>query len=220
MYRKKTVLIINSKRRLKEIETLSDSEGYEVNYCRSLPLQQNMSRKYQLATLYLDSRAIKDLDKYKNAFQKCRKTLVLIDSTDKRILDAACELDPDDILADQLPDSYISRKIIELLKSPVIIKNRLIKRSFVMLDMNHKKLLIKNHEINLTATESKILQTIMSSKSFTSKNDLLIELESIERTLNKKYLSVIIHRLKKKIRDTSGFELIYSKRGEGYYFSL
>lgn len=220
MYRKKGVLIINSKRRIKEIEILSDKEGYNVNYSRSLPPQQDKFQNYQLVTLYLDNRVIKDLEKYRSTFQNCKKTLVLVDSNDKVILNAACKLDPDNILAIELPDHFISQKISEMLRTPAYIKNGVIMRSFVTLNIMDRKLRIRQHEISLTTVESKILETLMTKNYYSSKNELISAVNITGTSLNEKYLSVIIHRLKKKLKNITGFEIVYSKRGLGYYFSL
>jgi DNA-binding response OmpR family regulator len=73
-----------------------------------------------------------------------------------------------------------------------------------------------NIYIPLTPTEINVVKLLIKRK-FATKKDIINYIESkFNKTYSEQYITVIVHRIKEKIRLCTGREIIKNKYGGGY----
>lgn len=90
----------------------------------------------------------------------------------------------------------------------------------IYLDKYKGELYFKNYKIRLTYKENLFLHYLIENDGFAKKDQLIsyIKNQSGEE-YNSKAMVMMVSRLKKKIRYITGFNLIHSKYGAGYYIT-
>lgn len=88
------------------------------------------------------------------------------------------------------------------------------------LNLNQNKLLVEEHEIELTKNEFIILQSLFShSDKILTRNELMNALWNSDSFIDDNTLSVNVNRLRKKLSTYDIEELILTKKGIGYYLN-
>ncbi len=88
----------------------------------------------------------------------------------------------------------------------------------IIYDHSTSSISIKNDTIELTKSENIIIKCLMDKKSkIVSRPALMEELWSTDEFISDAALTVLISRLRSKLKDRTGTEIIYTKKGQGYY---
>lgn len=75
-----------------------------------------------------------------------------------------------------------------------------------------------NQKIELTKSENTIIQMLLEYKSkVVSRNTLMDELWNTDEFISDNTLTVLISRLRSKFKAYTGDEIVYTKKGQGYY---
>lgn len=91
-------------------------------------------------------------------------------------------------------------------------------REGVYYDISSSRIIYNNHTIDLTKSENTIIKTLMEQKNkIVSRNLLMDELWNTDEFISDNTLTVLISRLRSKLKNEIGEEIIVTKKGQGYY---
>lgn len=91
-------------------------------------------------------------------------------------------------------------------------------REGIYYDISSSEIIYNNHTINLTKSENTIIKTLMEQKNkIVSRNLLMDELWNTDEFISDNTLTVLISRLRSKLKNEIGEEIIFTKKGQGYY---
>lgn len=85
-------------------------------------------------------------------------------------------------------------------------------------DYHKSQLIYKDNMIDLTKSENVIMHTLLLSKGkIVSRNILMDELWNTDEFISDNTLTVLISRLRNKIKEATNKQLIQTKKGQGYF---
>ena len=85
---------------------------------------------------------------------------------------------------------------------------------------NSGKLFYKNDYLELTKSELKIIQTLINNRSkVVTRNELMDVLWNTDEYILDNSLTVLISRMRSKIKKFCGNEIIQTKKGKGYFIA-
>lgn len=91
-------------------------------------------------------------------------------------------------------------------------------REGIYYDISSSRIIYNNHTIDLTKSENTIIKTLMEQKNkIVSRNLLMDELWNTDEFISDNTLTVLISRLRSKLKNEIGEEIIFTKKGQGYY---
>lgn len=91
-------------------------------------------------------------------------------------------------------------------------------REGIYYDISSSEIIYNNHTINLTKSENTIIKTLMEQKNkIVSRTLLMDELWNTDEFISDNTLTVLISRLRSKLKNEIGEEIIFTKKGQGYY---
>lgn len=91
-------------------------------------------------------------------------------------------------------------------------------RDHIYYDSSNACIYYKNQKIELTKSENIIIKELMEHKNnVVSRNALMDELWSTDEFVSDNTLTVLISRLRAKLKEFTGEELVATKKGQGYY---
>ncbi|MDO4453738.1 MAG: response regulator transcription factor [Eubacteriales bacterium] len=91
-------------------------------------------------------------------------------------------------------------------------------RDHIYYDSSNVCICYKNQKMDLTKSENIIIKELMEQKNrIVSRNALMDELWNTDEFVSDNTLTVLISRLRAKLKDFTGDELIGTKKGQGYY---
>lgn len=91
-------------------------------------------------------------------------------------------------------------------------------REGIYYDISSSKIIYNNHTIDLTKSENTIIKTLMEQKNkIVSRTLLMDELWNTDEFISDNTLTVLISRLRSKLKNEIGEEIIFTKKGQGYY---
>lgn len=115
----------------------------------------------------------------------------------------------------------IQRKVVNLLRMGSDIEDRWIIHNNCKIDTQYNNLQINGVSIALSGTELAIIMKLISSKRLIPIEVFSEELSKVKnQTVSVNHCRVIMHRLKRKIKDQSGFTYIKNRKNYGYYLSF
>ena len=90
-------------------------------------------------------------------------------------------------------------------------------KSFLRYETKFNRVMYKNTYIPLTPTESLIMQLLLKQPIISQKEIKKYLETKLNKRYSEKYINVLIHRTKKKVKLCTGRNLIRNKYGCGYY---
>jgi DNA-binding response OmpR family regulator len=95
--------------------------------------------------------------------------------------------------------------------------NAVYEKSSMRYEKKFNKVMYKNTYIPLTPTENMIMQLLIRQPIITKKEIKKFLETKFNKSYSEKYITVLIHRIRKKIKLSTGRDLIRNKYGCGYY---
>lgn len=90
----------------------------------------------------------------------------------------------------------------------------------IYFEENSGKLFYKNDYLELTKSELKIIQTLINNRSnVVTRNELMDVLWNTDEYILDNSLTVLISRMRSKIKKFCGNEIIQTKKGKGYFIA-
>lgn len=140
--------------------------------------------------------------------------------------------DKDKIMAiAQGGDDYVEKPFrLELLKAKIEailrrtyqyrVKERVYLNEELRFDIASMTLFYKGAEVELTKSEKRIMSKLLQEKpDVVSRETLMVELWDTDEFVSDSTLTTMISRLRSKLKEGCGEELIGTKKGQGYYIS-
>lgn len=88
----------------------------------------------------------------------------------------------------------------------------------IFYDYSNNCIYFKNEKVDLTKSENIIIKVLLEEKDkVVSRNALMDELWNTDEFISDNTLTVLISRLRLKLKDVIGDKLICTKKGQGYY---
>ncbi len=85
-------------------------------------------------------------------------------------------------------------------------------------DYSNNCIYFKNEKVDLTKSENIIIKVLVEQKdNVVSRNALMDELWNTDEFISDNTLTVLISRLRSKLKDVIGDEIICTRKGQGYY---
>lgn len=126
-------------------------------------------------------------------------------------------------------DDYVEKPFhLELLKAKIEaavrrayqyrIKERICLDEGVYFDWDSASLFYHGKELDLTKSEKKIMTKLLERKAkVVTREELMMELWSTDEFVSDGTLTTLVCRLRNKLRDCLGNEMIGTKKGQGYF---
>ncbi len=126
-------------------------------------------------------------------------------------------------------DDYVEKPFhLELLKAKIEailrrtyrykVRGRVYLDENLYFEHNTASLVYKDKELELTKSEKRILSRLMDSKSeVVTREELMMELWNTDEFVSDSTLTTVICRLRNKLNGSCGYEIIRTRKGQGYY---
>lgn len=126
-------------------------------------------------------------------------------------------------------DDYVEKPFrLELLRAKIEailrrtyqyrVKERVYFNYEIAFDESNASLLFQNEEVELTKSERRILAKLVACRGdVVTREELMMELWSTDEYISDGSLTTVISRLRSKIKSVCGEELVYTKKGQGYF---
>lgn len=146
--------------------------------------------------------------------------LMLSGRTDKTTIVKCLDAGADDYITKPFNHKELTARVAALLRrNKKTFAARFIRRGEVELDTTSDNLRMDKNHLQLTRTESLLLQCLMNfAPEIVARETLLEEVWGIGDKHSSNRLEVYIRRLRSKLKKHSGSNYIHTARGKGYYF--
>lgn len=126
-------------------------------------------------------------------------------------------------------DDYVEKPFrLELLRAKIEailrrtyqyrVKDRVYLGDKVAFDESSASLFVQNQEVELTKSERRILAKLVACRGdVVTREELMMELWSTDEYISDGTLTTVISRLRSRIKNVCGEELVYTKKGQGYF---
>lgn len=206
-----------------QIQSFLQSWGYYPIQARNF---QNILQEFQKTLPHL---ILMDINlPYYDGFYWCSK--IRETSTVPIIYISSRNDDKDKIMAiAQGGDDYVEKPFhLELLKAKIeailrrtyqyTVNHTIYLQSDLAYESHTSTLYHRNQKIELTKLESKVLSVLIEHRGvIVSRNQLMDALWNTNEFISDNTLNVLISRLRSKLKDICDDEVIYTKKGQGYY---
>lgn len=206
-----------------QIQSFLHSWGYYPIQARNF---QNILQDFQKTLPHL---ILMDINlPYYDGFYWCSK--IRETSTVPIIYISSRNNDKDKIMAiAQGGDDYVEKPFhLELLKAKIeailrrtyqyTVNHTIYLQSDLAYESHTSTLYHRNQKIELTKLENKVLSVLIEHRGvIVSRNQLMDALWNTNEFISDNTLNVLISRLRSKLKDICDDEVIYTKKGQGYY---
>lgn len=206
-----------------QIQSFLHSWGYYPIQARNF---QNILQDFQKTLPHL---ILMDINlPYYDGFYWCSK--IRETSTVPIIYISSRNDDKDKIMAiAQGGDDYVEKPFhLELLKAKIeailrrtyqyTVNHTIYLQSDLAYESHTSTLYHRNQKIELTKLENKVLSVLIEHRGvIVSRNQLMDALWNTNEFISDNTLNVLISRLRSKLKDICDDEVIYTKKGQGYY---
>ena len=206
-----------------QIQSFLQSWGYYPIQARNF---QNILQEFQKTLPHL---ILMDINlPYYDGFYWCSK--IRETSTVPIIYISSRNDDKDKIMAiAQGGDDYVEKPFhLELLKAKIeailrrtyqyTVNHTIYLQSDLAYESHTSTLYHRNQKIELTKLENKVLSVLIEHRGvIVSRNQLMDDLWNTNEFISDNTLNVLISRLRSKLKDICDDEVIYTKKGQGYY---
>ncbi|MEF2782517.1 MAG: response regulator transcription factor [Clostridium sp.] len=206
-----------------QIQSFLQSWGYYPIQARNF---QNILQEFQKTLPHL---ILMDINlPYYDGFYWCSK--IRETSTVPIIYISSRNDDKDKIMAiAQGGDDYVEKPFhLELLKAKIeailrrtyqyTVNHTIYLQSDLAYESHTSTLYHRNQKIELTKLENKVLSVLIEHRGvIVSRNQLMDALWNTNEFISDNTLNVLISRLRSKLKDICDDEVIYTKKGQGYY---
>lgn len=206
-----------------QIQSFLQSWGYYPIQARYF---QNILQEFQKTLPHL---ILMDINlPYYDGFYWCSK--IRETSTVPIIYISSRNDDKDKIMAiAQGGDDYVEKPFhLELLKAKIeailrrtyqyTVNHTIYLQSDLAYESHTSTLYHRNQKIELTKLENKVLSVLIEHRGvIVSRNQLMDALWNTNEFISDNTLNVLISRLRSKLKDICDDEVIYTKKGQGYY---
>lgn len=206
-----------------QIQSFLQSWGYYPIQARNF---QNILQEFQKTLPHL---ILMDINlPYYDGFYWCSK--IRETSTVPIIYISSRNDDKDKIMAiAQGGDDYVEKPFhLELLKAKIeailrrtyqyTVNHTIYLQSDLAYESHTSTLYHRNQKIELTKLENKVLSVLIEHRGvIVSRNQLMDALWNTNEFISDNTLNVLISRLRSKLKDICDDEIIYTKKGQGYY---
>lgn len=206
-----------------QIQSFLQSWGYYPIQARNF---QNILQEFQKTLPHL---ILMDINlPYYDGFYWCSK--IRETSTVPIIYISSRNDDKDKIMAiAQGGDDYVEKPFhLELLKAKIeailrrtykyTVNHTIYLQSDLAYESHTSTLYHRNQKIELTKLENKVLSVLIEHRGvIISRNQLMDALWNTNEFISDNTLNVLISRLRSKLKDICDDEVIYTKKGQGYY---
>lgn len=126
-------------------------------------------------------------------------------------------------------DDYIEKPFhLDLLKAKIEailrrtyqykVKSKVILKDNLYFDIESASLIYNNQDISFTRSERKIMKMLMENRThIVSREELMEEIWNTDEYISDGTLTTLISRLRSKLKDECGEDMIKTKKGQGYY---
>ncbi len=145
--------------------------------------------------------------------------LFISSASDNLNIVMAMNMGGDDFVAKPFDSSVLVAKIQALMRRAYsfIGQTHLIQHKDVILNLNDTSLNYKQHKLELTKNDFRIIQTLMENAGkIVSRDDLMTRLWEGDHFIDDNTLTVNITRLRKKLEEIELSDYIVTKKGVGY----
>jgi len=116
-----------------------------------------------------------------------------------------------DLLKEKI-EAILRRTYQYKVKSKVVLKDNL------YFDIESASLIYNNKDISFTKSERKIMKMMMENRTnIVSREELMEEIWNTDEYISDGTLTTLISRLRSKLKDECGENIIKTKKGQGYY---
>ena len=145
--------------------------------------------------------------------------LFISSASDNLNIVMAMNMGGDDFVAKPFDSSVLVAKIQAMMRRAYsfIGQTHLIQHKEVILNLNDTSLNYKQHKLELTKNDFRIIQTLMENAGkIVSRDDLMTRLWEGDHFIDDNTLTVNITRLRKKLEEIELSDFIVTKKGVGY----
>lgn len=199
-------------------------DGYEVisAYSKREGMQEILNKKIDFLLLDINLPDGNGIDLCKKIIGNVDFPIVFFTANDtEEDMVKGFECGADDYLAKPFSIEILKYKVNAMLKRKTIVNKNKFEYNNLIIDFDRMLVTIDNKEVNLTATEYKLLELLAKNKGKVITKGMLLEQlwDNNGNFVDENTLSVNIRRLRKKIeRDSKNPEYIITVFGIGYTF--
>ncbi len=126
-------------------------------------------------------------------------------------------------------DDYVEKPFhLDLLKAKIEailrrtyqykVKSKVVLKDNLYFDIESASLIYNNQDISFTKSERKIMKMLMENRThIVSREELMEEIWNTDEYISDGTLTTLISRLRSKLKDECGENIIMTKKGQGYY---
>jgi len=126
-------------------------------------------------------------------------------------------------------DDYVEKPFhLDLLKAKIEailrrtyqykVKSKVVLKDNLYFDIESASLIYNNKDISFTKSERKIMKMLMENRThIVSREELMEEIWNTDEYISDGTLTTLISRLRSKLKDECGENIIKTKKGQGYY---
>ncbi len=126
-------------------------------------------------------------------------------------------------------DDYVEKPFhLDLLKAKIEailrrtyqykVKSKVVLKDNLYFDIESASLIYNNQDISFTKSERKIMKMLMENRThIVSREELMEEIWNTDEYISDGTLTTLISRLRSKLKDECGENIIKTKKGQGYY---
>lgn len=226
MQNSKRVLVVeDDMEQLYALRVLLQKDGFQVDDCVTLTRAMQLIHKHPYSVISLDivlpdGNAFDTIPEIRSSkLNSQTPILVLTQHDDEQSRIKTFEKTADDYLAKPFLQSEYLLRIRRLLEYKRVVRSKIVKlTSFAKLDINKAMVIINGSLVKLSDVEVSFLE-LLANNEICSVEFLSQSLSSDKEMVSEANVRMIISRLRKKLSERTGYRLISSKRGEGYFIS-
>ena len=216
------ILVVEDERQLcDDIAEDLELERYTVECCYDgvEAWERIMVETYDLVILDLNLPGMDGLDILKAIRQENPQLMVLILSARSTLSDrvAGLDLGADDYLAKPFELEELEARVRALLRRDFALRSTAVALGPLVLDTRKREIVVQGEALSLTRKEFEILEYLMLHVHTTiSQEELLEHIWQTESNPFSHSVRMHISSLRKKLRETLGYDPIVTKIGQGY----